>query len=57
MLIATRRKGSAMVIFLYLALIGLAFLWLMTKAPLWRTIEISIDHGLEAGARDPGSLG
>ena len=49
-------RDSAMVIFLYLALIGLAFLWLMTKAPLWRTIEISIDHGLEAGARDPSNL-
>ena len=50
-------RDSAMVIFLYLALIGLAFLWLMTKAPLWRMVRISIDHGLEAGARDPGSLG
>ncbi len=46
-----------MVIFLYLALTGLAFLWLMTQAPLWRTIEISIDQGLDAGARDPASLG
>lgn len=46
-----------MVIFLYLALTGIFFLWLMTKAPLWRTIEISIDQGLEAGARDPSSLG
>jgi len=46
-----------MVIFLYLALTGIFFLWLMTRAPLWRIIEISIDQGLEAGARDPASLG
>jgi hypothetical protein len=46
-----------MVIFLYLAVTGIFFLWLMTRAPLWRTIEISIDQGLEAGAREPGTLG
>ncbi len=46
-----------MVIFLYLAVTGFFFLWLMTKAPLWRAVEISIDQGLDAGARDPGTLG
>lgn len=46
-----------MVIFLYLAMTGIAFLWLMTRAPLWRAFEISIDQGLEAGARDPAKLG
>ena len=46
-----------MVIFLYLAMTGVAFLWLMTNAPLWRAVEISIDQGLDAGAREPGTLG
>lgn len=46
-----------MVVMGYLAVSGIGFLWLMTRAPLWRAFEISIDQGLEAGARDPGSLG
>ncbi|MEO7411298.1 MAG: hypothetical protein ABIU10_08265 [Sphingomicrobium sp.] len=45
-----------MAIMFYLAVTGIAFLWLMTRAPLWRAIEISIDQGLEAGARDPAKL-
>lgn len=45
-----------MIIMFYLAMTGLAFLWLMTRAPLWRAIEISIDQGLESGAHDPGTL-
>lgn len=45
-----------MVIFLYLAVTGIGFLWLMTRAPLWRAVEISINQGLEAGARDPGTM-
>ena len=45
-----------MVIMFYLAVTGIFFLWLMTRAPLWRAIEISIDQGLEAGARDPSKL-
>jgi hypothetical protein len=45
-----------MVVLFYLALIGIAFLWLMTRAPLWRAFEISIDHGLESAARDPAAL-
>ena len=46
-----------MVMLVYLALIGIGFLWLMTRAPLWRAFEISIDQGLEAGAREPDTLG
>ncbi len=46
-----------MVILFYLAVSGTGFLWLMTRAPLWRVFEISIDQGLEAGSRDPGSIG
>ena len=46
-----------MVIMGYLALSGFAFLWLMTRAPLWRAFEISIDQGLESGGREPESLG
>ena len=46
-----------MVIMGYLAVTGIGFLWLMTRAPLWRAFEISIDQGLEAGAREPGTLG
>ena len=46
-----------MVIMFYLAVTGTGFLWLMTRAPLWRAIEISIDQGLESGARVPASLG
>ena len=45
-----------MVVMFYLALLGIAFLWLMTRAPLWQMVRISIDHGLEAGARDPSNL-
>lgn len=45
-----------MVIMFYLAVTGVGFLWLMTRAPLWRAIEISIDQGLEAGSRDPAQL-
>ena len=45
-----------MVVMGYLAVSGIGFLWLMTRAPLWRTIEISIDQGLEAGASDPSKL-
>lgn len=41
----------------YLAVSGIFFLWLMTRAPLWRAFEISIDQGLEAGGRDPGAMG
>ena len=40
----------------YLAVSGVGFLWLMTRAPLWQAFEISIDQGLEAGARDPNTL-
>ncbi|MCY7281094.1 MAG: hypothetical protein LH610_09420 [Sphingomonas bacterium] len=49
-------EGSAMVILGYLALSGVGFLWLMTRAPLWRAFEISIDQGLESAAREPGTL-
>ncbi len=45
-----------MMIMFYLAVTGVGFLWLMTKAPLWRMVEISIDQGLEAGAQEPGNL-
>lgn len=45
-----------MLIMFYLAMTGLFFLWLMTRAPLWRAIEISIDQGLEERDRDPGTL-
>ena len=46
-----------MVIMGYLAVTGIGFLWLMTRAPLWRAFEISIDQGLASGAREPGSMG
>jgi hypothetical protein len=46
-----------MVIMGYLAIGGIGFLWLMTRAPLWRAFEISINQGLESGARERGSLG
>ena len=46
-----------MVIMGYLAVTGIGFLWLMTRAPLWRAFEISIEQGLESGAREPGSMG
>ena len=46
-----------MVVMGYLALSGLGFLWLMTRAPLWRAFEISIDQGLESAAREPETLG
>ena len=46
-----------MVVMGYLALSGIGFLWLMTHAPLWRAFEISIDSGLESGAREPETLG
>jgi len=46
-----------MVIMGYLALSGVGLLWLMTRAPLWRAFEISIDQGLESAARDPKILG
>ena len=40
----------------YLAVSGAGFVWLMTRAPLWRAFEISIDHGLDSAAREPGTL-
>ncbi len=46
-----------MVVMGYLALSGVGFLWLMTRAPLWRAFQISIDQDLESGAREPDSLG
>ncbi|MEO5578980.1 MAG: hypothetical protein ABIR25_08035 [Sphingomicrobium sp.] len=49
-------EGSTMMVMGYLAVTGIGFLWLMTRAPLWRAFEISIDQGLESGAREPGSL-
>ena len=45
-----------MVVMLYLALGGFGFLWLMTRAPLWRVIDISIDQGLDSAARERGGL-
>ena len=45
-----------MVVIGYLALSGFGFLWLMTRAPLWRAFEISIDQGLESGAREADTL-
>lgn len=45
-----------MVVMSTLALSGIGFLWLMTRAPLWRAFEISIDQGLESGAREPETL-
>ena len=55
--VQNRGKVLTMVVLGYLALSGVGFLWLMTRAPLWRAFEISIDHGLESGARVPGTLG
>ena len=46
-----------MVVMFYLAVTGIGFLWLMTRAPLWRAFEISIDQGLESAGREPGSMG
>ena len=46
-----------MIVIGYLAVSGIGFLWLMTRAPLWRAFEISIDHGLESAAREPETLG
>ena len=46
-----------MVVLFTLAAIVIGLLWLMTQAPLWRAFAISIDHGLESAARDPGTLG
>ena len=46
-----------MLILGYLAVSGIGLLWLMTRAPLWRAFEISIDHGLDSAARDPERLG
>ena len=46
-----------MVVMGYLAVSGIGFLWLMTRAPLWRAFEISIDQGLESGTREPETLG
>ena len=46
-----------MVVIGYLALSGLGFLWLMTRAPLWRAFEISIEQGLDSGEREPGAMG
>ena len=46
-----------MVIMGTLAVTGIGFLWLMTRAPLWRVFEISIDQGLESGTREPGTMG
>ena len=46
-----------MILLGYLAVTGIGFLWLMTRAPLWRAFDISIDHGLESGAREAETLG
>ena len=44
-----------MMVMAYLALSGVGFLWLMTRAPLWRAFEISIDQGLDPN-REPDRL-
>ncbi len=46
-----------MVVMGYLALSGIGFLWLMTRAPLWRAFRISVEQGLESAARETDTLG
>jgi hypothetical protein len=38
------------------SLAGMGVLAILTRAPLWRTIDISIAQGLEAGGREPGQM-
>lgn len=41
-----------MILMATLSLAGVGVCWAISRAPLWRLISVSIDQGLEAGARD-----
>ncbi len=38
------------------SLAGMGVLYIVTRAPLWRAVDISIAQGLEAGSRAQGTM-